>query len=62
MCREGTGSVLFCTEVDTQSSATCAKFLGILGILGISKNALIISTIMLHITTYVAIDSLSRII
>ena len=53
------------TEVDTQSPVTCAKSLGILGILGISGisgNALIISTMMLHITTYIAIDSLSRII
>ena len=53
------------TEVGTQSPATCAKFLGILGILGIfgiSGNALIISTMMLHITTYIAIDSLSRVI
>ena len=55
-------STLLLTEVDTQNPATCAKSLGILGILGISGNTLIISTMMLYITTYIAIDSLSRII
>ena len=60
--------VICTTEGCTQSSATCAKFLGILGILGIfgisniSNNIIIISTIMLHITTYIVIDPLSRVI
>ena len=46
-------------------SYTCAKFLDILGILnisGIPDNALIISTIMLYKTTYIVINSLSRVI
>ena len=43
-------------------SCTCAKFLGILGIFGIFGNALIISIMMLHITTYILIDPLIRVI
>ena len=50
------------TEVNTQSSILYAKSLDILGILDISGNTLIISIIMLYITTYIAINSLSRII
>ena len=50
------------TKINTQSSITCAKFLNILDILDIPGNTLIISTIILYITTYIAINSLSRII
>ena len=61
----GLSGLICSTEGCTQSSATCAKFLGILGIFGIfgiSGNIIIISTMMLHITTYIVIDLLSRVI
>ena len=50
------------TRIILQHALNPLVFLGILDISDISENALIISIMMLYITTYIAIDSLSRII